>query len=104
MTEIVNIAQLEVLGFKKEYFNYVIFFFSLLAMNIIFKPLIKLLSTKQYLFVLTYVTSSLLVIVVTFVIAYYHHDFTFVKTVLQTIIFFSATYIFYLLYKISKKS
>lgn len=66
---LVNLAQLEVLGFKKEHFYFIILAIILAVLCLVIKPIISFFSRKQYFFLLTYVLGSLLFLATTAIFA-----------------------------------
>ncbi|MEI3611046.1 hypothetical protein [Pseudogracilibacillus sp. SO30301A] len=66
---LVNLAQLEVLGFKKEHFYFITLALILAVLCFVIKPIISFFSRKQYFFLLTYVLSSLLFLAFTAIFA-----------------------------------
>lgn len=57
---LVNLAQLEVLGFKKEHFYFTVLVMFLAGLCLVIKPILRIFSAKQYYFLLTYMLGSLL--------------------------------------------
>lgn len=101
--EIVNIAQLEVLGFNKEKQNIFLIFISLLIVSVMLKPVITFLTNKKYTFVLMYFMGSLMMITVVSLITFVNGEMTLLKQVFQSIILFGFTLAFYILYQLLKR-
>lgn len=103
MLDIINVAQLEVLGFKKEYRIITVVFMSFFMISFILKPFVMIVSHNNYIFVLTYTIGSLLLLVITFIIAYLFNDTSILKPVFQSVVFFGIGFVFYLLFKVIKE-
>jgi len=67
---LINIPQLEVLGFKKEHFNMFLLFLLLYGIWLLVKVMTTFLIKRNYVFVLTYVISSLIIITIASVLSF----------------------------------
>lgn len=101
--DIVNVAQLEVLGFKQEYRYIVFFVVSFVIVSMVLKPFITIISNLNYIYVLTYVISSLLLIVITSMIAYVDNNLVLLKTVFDSLVIFGILFVLYIVSKLFKK-
>src|SRR5699024_1113016 len=94
-TDLINFSQLEMLGFKQEYVDFLAIFFILAGLCLIMKPLMALITNKNDMFALAYAISSLFVI--TFAAAYSNSDY--LRFAVQAVIVFGACLTVYLLYR-----
>ncbi|MBO1003577.1 hypothetical protein ACFSKI_17330 [Pseudogracilibacillus auburnensis] len=99
----INFHQLEVLGFTKEYQYIVILFITIFFLSFIIKPIVMLVIHKQYFFVLTYTVSSLLLIIIAFIIAYFTNELIVIKTAFQVVILFGICFAIFIMYKLIKR-
>ena len=100
--DIINVTQLEILGFKQEYIKAMFILLILLAFCIVLQPLISFISNKGYTYVLTYVIGSLLFVSTTGVIAQIKQDPFLLKLALFTVSLFGVCLAGYLIYRFSK--
>lgn len=59
MLDIINIAQLEILGVNKQFIYYCLFIMSILIVSVILYPIILILIKHRYIYVFIYIGSSL---------------------------------------------
>lgn len=101
----INIAQLNILGVKMEYLYFIAIFVIVLILNIIIKPILIWLINKKFMVILSYITSSLIVLIMSFIFIFTTNYFTiiFIKYVLYAIAFFGVFLIITLTYSRFKK-
>lgn len=102
LLDLINIDQLEMLGFKKEYFNYIVIFLVIFVICTFMKPIISFLSDKNYTFVLTYLISSLTLITIALILARVQAHISVLKFVFQPVIMFGFCLAIYMIYQFIK--
>src|SRR5690625_5297387 len=85
LLNMVEISQLEVLGFTVEHGYFLIMFFSFLLLYLLVKPFITVLADKRYVYVLVYVIGSLIMLVISLVLSILQADFLYLKIGIQSI-------------------
>lgn len=102
MLDVINIEQLNILGFNEEY-RYITFISVIIFIaSFILKPIIIILSKKQYYFVLTYIITSLLFIVIALMTSYVKNELFLLKSIFQSIVLFGICFTIYILFRIIK--
>lgn len=103
MMEIINITQLELLGFDYEKRMFIVLFVSLIVISILIKPVITFFIYKRYMFVLTFIIASLLMLLISMVITISIQDLNMVKISLQSIVLFGISFALYILYQLFRQ-
>lgn len=102
LLDYINFTQLEVLGFKKEYFIVLFFLLSLIIFSSFIKLVMRILSSKKYLYVLTFMLNSLLFLTTTAVISQLFVNYTIFQLALQSVILYGVFLSIFMLYKYVK--
>src|SRR5690625_1850186 len=103
LTNYINVTQLEILGFRKKHQIFVIFFFICLGAYLVIKPIITFLSKKEYIFVLSYLIISLLMIMLVSILTQKQHEFILIQVVFDMVVLFGFVLSFYLLSQFIKR-
>ncbi len=104
LLDYINIVQLEVLGFKREYFFILFLIFCLLVLSVFIMLLMNFLSSKKYLFALTFLLSSLFFLTIAAILSQLYDHYNFFQFALQSVILYGVILSVYMLYKFVKLS
>ena len=100
--DFINIPQLEILGFTKEYVYFLLFFIILFGIWLVVRPIMAFIIRKNYIFSLTFILSSLVLIAITSVLTLIDMYPIYIEFIFQIIILFGFSLSIYLVYQFLK--
>lgn len=101
----VNIDQLNILGVRTDHLYFMIIFMTIFVLNIVVKPILIWFTKKNYMTMLSYITSSLIVLIAsyTFLFVTDYFDNNLIKFVMNAIALFGICLTILLTYNMFKK-
>lgn len=101
----INIEQLNILGVRLEYFYFIVMFITVLILYALTKPLLVWLIRKNFVIIISYLVSSLIVLIMTYTFLFVINDINiiFIKYVVYAIILFGICLSILLTYNRFKK-
>lgn len=102
--EIVNMNQLEVLGFKGEVRYLLIFLLCIFLVSILVWPLIYIMIEKRFIYLLIYIISSLTILVIAYSVTMLQKEWFILKTAIQSVFIFGLGLTTYMIFQIFKEN